>query len=274
MSEDVLGAQDTRDVRDTLTITLIGGPTALLEVAGLRLLTDPTFSPPGAYPSGAIMLTKLVGPAVEPSALGSVDAVLLSHDQHADNLDPAGRSFLGSARRTLTTLAGAKRLADTYAGVVGLAPWETYDLMGASGTVAHITATPARHGPAGIEPITGDVTGFVLTTDDQPDHAIYLTGDTVWYEGVAEVANRFGVSVVVAFMGAAQTRGPVSLTMTADDAIETARAFPRATIAPVHHQGWAHFTQSQDDVVKAFAAAGLSDCLQPLALGVATPIPR
>jgi L-ascorbate metabolism protein UlaG (beta-lactamase superfamily) len=30
-------------------ITLIGGPTALIEVAGYRLLTDPTFDPPGDY---------------------------------------------------------------------------------------------------------------------------------------------------------------------------------------------------------------------------------
>ena len=33
----------------TLTITLIGGPTALIEIDGFRLLTDPTFDEPGAY---------------------------------------------------------------------------------------------------------------------------------------------------------------------------------------------------------------------------------
>ncbi len=259
---------------DTLTVTLIGGPTALLEVAGLRLLTDPTFSPPGVYPSGPVTLTKLIGPVMTPEDLGNIDAVLLSHDQHPDNLDPDGRACLASARHVLTTAVGAKRLADSFDGIEGLAPWDTHDLFSAAGHVVHVTATPARHGPAGIEPITGEVIGFVLTFDDQRDRAIYVTGDTVWYEGVAEVANRFDVSVVLAFTGAAQTRGPISLTMTADDAIETARAFPCATIAPVHHQGWAHFTQSQDDVIKAFAAAGLSDRLQPLELGVATALSR
>lgn len=259
---------------DTLTITLIGGPTALLEVAGARLLTDPTFSPPGEYPSGRVTLTKLVGPALELEALGAIDAVLLSHDQHPDNLDPAGRACLASARHVLTTKVGAERLSEEFGGIEGLAPWETHELVSAAGHMVHVTATPARHGPEGIEPITGEVIGFVLTFDGQRDHAIYVTGDTVWYEGVAEVAKRFDVSVVLAFTGAAQTRGPVSLTMTADDAIETARAFPHATIVPVHHQGWAHFTQSQDDVIKAFAAAGLSDRLHPLALGVATTVTR
>jgi|SRR5579872_525217 len=262
---------------DTLTVTLIGGPTVLLEVAGVRLLTDPTFSPPGAYPTGAVTLTKLVGPVMPPEAVGSVDAVLLSHDQHTDNLDPVGRAFLATARHVFTTGVGAQRLTGSHASqghIEGLAPWQTRDITSASGRTIHITATPARHGPAGIEPLTGEVIGFVLTVDDEPDHAIYVTGDTVWYEGVAEVARRFDVSIVVAFVGAAQTRGPVSLTMTTDDAIETARAFPHATIVPVHHQGWAHFTQNQDDLIRAFAAAGLTSRLHPLELGVATTLNR
>jgi L-ascorbate metabolism protein UlaG (beta-lactamase superfamily) len=33
----------------TVSITLIGGPTALIEIDGFRLLTDPTFDGPGAY---------------------------------------------------------------------------------------------------------------------------------------------------------------------------------------------------------------------------------
>lgn len=252
---------------DTVRVTLIGGPTALLEVAGLRLLTDPTFSPPGDYTSGTVTLTKTAGPAIAAADIGPVDVALVSHDQHADNLDPAGRDFLASARRVLTTRAGAERLAQTFGGIEGLEPWETRRLASADGHVTYVTATPARHGPAGIERITGDVIGFVLTFDGQPDHAVYVTGDTVWYEGVEEVAKRYDVGLALVFTGAAQTRGPISLTMTADDALATARAFPRATIAAVHHQGWAHFTQSQDDVIAAFAAAGMADRLRPLELG-------
>ena len=39
-----------------LTVLLVGGPTAVLDYAGLRLLTDPTFDPPGEHEGG---LTKL-----------------------------------------------------------------------------------------------------------------------------------------------------------------------------------------------------------------------
>ncbi|MCR2811008.1 hypothetical protein [Microbacterium sp. zg.B185] len=59
-------------------LTLIGGPTVVLEVGGLRLLTDPTFSPRGPQGSGGSLLTKLRGPAVPAERIGRIDAVLLS----------------------------------------------------------------------------------------------------------------------------------------------------------------------------------------------------
>lgn len=42
---------------------LVGGPTALIELGGLRLLTDPTFDPPGDHPVGNRVLVKTSGPA-------------------------------------------------------------------------------------------------------------------------------------------------------------------------------------------------------------------
>jgi L-ascorbate metabolism protein UlaG (beta-lactamase superfamily) len=90
----------------TLAVTLVGGPTAVLEYGGLRFLTDPTLSPPGTYAG----LVKTAGPALDAAAIGSIDAVLVSHDQHADNLDPGGRELLPAAAVVLTTVAAAERL--------------------------------------------------------------------------------------------------------------------------------------------------------------------
>jgi L-ascorbate metabolism protein UlaG (beta-lactamase superfamily) len=153
-----------------LKLTLIGGPTLLIEFAGIRLLTDPTFDPPSQYESKGIVLEKKRGPAISAEMVGAVDAVLLSHDQHFDNFDRAGRAFLTKAKNTFTTKAGGERLGSP---VKGLAPWETVHLDG-----LHVTATPARHGPPGIEPTSGDVVGFALGVD-QPGDTVYVTGDTV-----------------------------------------------------------------------------------------------
>jgi L-ascorbate metabolism protein UlaG (beta-lactamase superfamily) len=201
--------------------------------------------------------------------VGPVDAVLLSHDQHSDNLDNSGRDFLKSARRVLTTTAGAIRLGGH---AEGLAPWDTAELIGKDGRSLTVTATPARHGPAGIEPLSGDVIGFVLTSKGETGRPIYVTGDTVWYDGVAEVARRFKAGVVLPFAGAAQTRGPFHLTMDTNDTIETARAFPDAVIVPLHTDGWAHFRQSGGDVKASFDTLGFGSRLKMLVPGVATRI--
>ncbi|WP_315835765.1 MBL fold metallo-hydrolase [Bradyrhizobium prioriisuperbiae] len=256
-----------------LRITLIGGPTALIEVGGFRLLTDPTFDQPGDYKLPHVTLTKTAGPALSADQVGPVDAVLLSHDQHSDNLDHSGRDFLAKASRVLTTVAGAKRLGGK---AEGFAPWASTELTGHDGRRLRVTATPARHGPAGIEPLSGDVIGFVLSFDDgthKPiQKPIYITGDTVWYDGVADVARRFQAGVVMPFAGAAQTRGPFHLTMDTNDAIETARAFPDALIVPVHYDSWAHFKQTGNDLDVSFKALGFADRLRILAPGVPTLI--
>ena len=250
-----------------LQMTLIGGPTALIEVGQFRLLTDPTFDTPGDYKLPHVTLTKTSRPALTIEEVLPVDAVLLSHDQHSDNLDTSGRALLSQVPRVLTTQAGAQRLDGK---AEGLAPWDSTELTKSDGTRLRITAAPARHGPAGIEPFSGDVIGFVVEADGQAP--IYITGDTVWYDGVAEVARRFAAGVVVLFAGAAETRGPFHLTMDTNDAVETAHAFPRATIVPIHRDGWAHFTQTGADLEKTFNALGIGARLRILEPGVATTI--
>jgi L-ascorbate metabolism protein UlaG (beta-lactamase superfamily) len=247
----------------SLRLTLVGGPTVLIEFAGLRLLTDPTFDGPGDYDMSYATLRKTGDPAVSVDQIGKVDAVLLSHDQHSDNFDTSGRAFAAKSVLTLTTVAGAGRLGGN---AEGLAPWQTTELQADDGRIVRVTATPARHGPAGIEPFSGDVIGFVLSTEGEAP--IYITGDTVWYDGVAEVARRFKAGVVLVFTGAAQTRGPFNLTMNVNDAIETAHAFPDAVIVPVHCEGWAHFTQTCDDVYRSFKTFGIEQRLRMLAPGV------
>jgi L-ascorbate metabolism protein UlaG (beta-lactamase superfamily) len=94
-----------------MRITRIGGPTVLIEWNGWRILTDPTFDPPGRTYSLAVgaKSQKVTGPAVSLDELGEVDVALVSHHHHADNLDDAGREALGQATTVVTTVAGAQQ---------------------------------------------------------------------------------------------------------------------------------------------------------------------
>jgi L-ascorbate metabolism protein UlaG (beta-lactamase superfamily) len=241
-----------------LTLTHIGGPTALLEFGPVRLLTDPTFDPPGSeYKSGPATLRKLAEPAISTASVGPFDYVLLSHDHHFDNLDHAGRGLLPNARTVFTTEEGAARLGGNS---TGLKPWQSVDLP-SQGRVLRIVATPARHGPQGHD--RGPVIGFALFFADAPQQVVYFSGDTVWYEGVAEVAHRFPIRAAILNLGAALVPevGAFHLTMTAQEAVEAARAFAGAAIVPLHFEGWAHFSEGREQINAAFAAAGLEGCL-------------
>jgi L-ascorbate metabolism protein UlaG (beta-lactamase superfamily) len=247
----------------SLTLTLIGGPTVLLEIDGFRLLTDPTFDPPGLYQKTPVHFEKLSGPALSVEEIGKLDAVLLSHDQHLDNLDRAGRAMLPTVPVTLTTQAGHARLGGN---TVGLLPFQTYTLDLAHRGRLFITAAPARHGPVGIEPISGEVIGFLIGRDE-PCDSCYVTGDTVWFEGTAEVARRYAPRVVVPFAGSAEPRGRFHMTMDSNDVLSVAAAFPEAAIAPVHNEGWVHFKENAEDLQRSFAALNVSHRLITLERG-------
>ena len=233
--------------------TYIGGTTALLEIDGVRLLIDPGFDPAGTeFRSGTYVLTRTKGPAAQGSELLPIDAVLLSHDHHFDNLDGSGRAFLPAAQCVLTTKDGAQRLGGR---AMGLAPGQAAKVGGLT-----ITATQARHGPENGD--RGPVIGFIVESAGEKG-ATYVSGDTVLYDGLLEIAARYDIRRALLFMGAARVAavGPQHLTMTAREAAELAMHLPHARIVPLHYEGWAHFSEGRDVIEKAFAAAGLTDRL-------------
>ncbi len=253
---------------DQVRFTHIGGPTALIEIGALRFLTDPTFEPAGYRypPESPHALVKTGPPAIAAPDLGRIDTVLLSHDHHADNLDAAGRDVLAQADETLTTPAGAERLGGNARGV---ATWETVTVTGADGLKVRVTATPARHGPEAITHLVGDVTGFLLEWEGQRRGALYISGDTVLFEGVEEVARRYRVGIALLHCGAARSQrlGPDPLTLTGVEAAQLAQMLGEATIIPIHYEGWAHFSEGREAIERAFAGSAAESRLRFLALG-------
>jgi len=237
-------------------LTHVGGPTLLIEVGGWRLLTDPTLDPAGgSYRFGwGTGSRKLAGPALAAGDLLPVDAVLLSHDHHDDNLDAAGRELLPRCGRVVSTVAGAGRLGGDTEGV---APWGTTVLEAPGRPAIEITATPCRHGPPLSRPLVGDVVGFALRWEGQAHGALWISGDTVLYDGVREVGHRLEVGVAVLHLGGVRfpVTGPLRYTMTAADAVELCGELRPATAIPIHYEGWRHFREGRAAVEAELAAA-------------------
>jgi L-ascorbate metabolism protein UlaG (beta-lactamase superfamily) len=237
-----------------VNITHIGGPTALVEFGGWRILTDPTFDAPGKryFFGWGTTSRKVAGPAISARDIGEIDAVLVSHHHHGDNLDPSGRALLPTWGRVFTTRVGADQLGG---GASGLAPWESTVLEAPGKPTITITATPCRHGPAGSEPITGPVIGFALEWAGQENGRLWMTGDTVLHKGLREVSQRLQIGTVLMHLGGVKFRylsAGLRYTMDAQEAVELLELLDPTTVIPVHYEGWTHFRQGRSAAEQVF----------------------
>jgi L-ascorbate metabolism protein UlaG (beta-lactamase superfamily) len=232
----------------TMTVTYVGGPTAVIEYAGLRILLDPTFDPPQTYESDGEALTKTEGPGIQVDDLGPIDLILLSHHEHEDNLDNSGRELV---QRTLT-LSTAKAGVDLGKPVIGLDCWEEHRV----GDVT-VTAAPALHGPPGAERLVGPVIGFLLEAPGEP--TVYVSGDNASLELVQQIADRFeNVDVAILYAGAARVPSiDAALTLTSTDAAKAAQILGASQVIGLHTEDWEHFSESRAQLEAAFDGTGL-----------------
>ncbi|KAH7042274.1 putative Zn-dependent hydrolases of the beta-lactamase protein [Macrophomina phaseolina] len=245
--------------KSTLKITHVGTATAVLNIDGVNLLTDPFFSPAGTeFDVGVATLKNADGPALELADIPPIDAVLLSHEDHPDNLDELGRRLL-DGRKVLTTVDGAKNLQPR-PGVRGLRPWETVPLI-AGDKHFRVTGTPCQHLPG------GECTGFIIESDsfgstDGLPNVIYFSGDTVYIDELARIREKYHVTAALLNLGAAVAPlpdGPVQITMDGKQAVRLFREIRADILVPMHFESWGHFTQFGKDLARVFEAEGIQD---------------
>lgn len=154
------------------TVTFLGHATVLVEMDGVRIVTDPVLS-------GIFGLVRRVSPAVERRHLEDVDAILISH-LHLDHLDlPSLRSFAAPTR--LIVPVGAAR-------VVGRVPLPVEELpRGGSTSVGGVTVTATFADHSGYRPPFGpraEAVGYAI----EGRRRIYFAGDTDLFPEMADLA--------------------------------------------------------------------------------------
>ncbi|KAF7168898.1 hypothetical protein CNMCM5623_001804 [Aspergillus felis] len=260
--------------KSSFSITHIGTATAVFEIDGINLLTDPFFSPAGTTwdMGGGNVLKNTETPALSLENLPPIDAILLSHEDHPDNLDALGRQLL-DGRHVFTTMDGAKNLAPRPA-VRGMEPWEATSVT-LGGKMFDITATPCQHLPG------GECTGFIITTEsfgvaeDGKPNAIYFTGDTVYIDELSKIPEKFNIVVAVMNLGCAVAdlpTGPVQITLDAKQAARLFRTIKADYLVPMHYESWGHFTQFGKDLIQAFKDERIYDNVRWLTPGKSVKI--
>jgi L-ascorbate metabolism protein UlaG (beta-lactamase superfamily) len=234
----------------------------LLEIGSIRLVTDPVLDT-GLQRYGVgvpgLHLTRFRGTAPKAETLGRIDAILLSHPHHADNLDAGGRQLFVQSREIITNPHGKRHLQGVN-HVTALAEWGSTTVFGSDGFKITVTATPALHGPRWL-PGTHHVSGFVLEWEGQKNGALYISGDTIYFEGLRDLTNRFEVHTAILHLGGVNFWPPlppfIRFTLTAADAVKTIQLLEPKQVIPIHYEQsvWSHFKEDVSTYVHAFQTA-------------------
>jgi L-ascorbate metabolism protein UlaG (beta-lactamase superfamily) len=246
-----------------VTVRLIGGPTAVIEIGGLRLLTDPSVDSQRRIAIGNPTHTEAQPPTVPVDEIGPIHAVLLCHDQPVHSVDDGWRHLLLRAPLVMTTRRGAARLGDA---ARAMPPWYHLSLPRPDGGYLRITGVPAhRHATDGAAHV--EVTGFVLSSPDTP--TVYISGDNACLDVSRAVADRCGpIDIALLYAGAAGTALVDGYrTLIGDEAAQAAHIVDAGTVIPVCAEGWAYGTEGIRDLTAAFAQYGLIDRLRILTPG-------
>lgn len=169
-----------RDDRGLHGVTWIGHATFLVNVGGLRVLTDPIFAPRLAT------VVRNVPPGVAPEALPEIDVVLVSHN-HRDHLDlPSLRRLRGRPLHLVPVGVGATLRRAGLERVEELAWWEARDV----GSV-RFTFVPAHHwSRRGLNDQNASLWGGWGVQSDAL--TAYFAGDTGYFPGFREIGERLG----------------------------------------------------------------------------------
>lgn len=252
------------------SLTFIGNATVLIEVAGITILTDPTFihKHEQTWLGGGLHTTRLTDPAMELADLPPLDLVLLSHF-HGDHFDEVAERDLDHAVPIVTTPQSAQELTERgFTQCLPLPLWESLEIIKGE-TQVRITATPARHGPPLVDLVLPDVMGSLLeiTAPGAPVRRIYITGDTLIIDELQEIPRRFpDIDLALLHLGGTRVLG-ILVSMDADQGVEAMRIIDPALAIPIHYNDYDVFTSSLEDFLAAAEQAGVRDRVRVLRHG-------
>lgn len=257
------GAKDTNSDLQEGSIFFVGNAMAIIRYAGFTILTDPNFLHSGdhAHVGYGIRTERRTDPAIDIEELPSIDFVLLSH-MHGDHFDRIAEENLDRDLPIVTTPHAANELSEKgFRETHPLETWETLTLR--KGDVRlDVTSTPARHGPPLISKALPPVMGSVLefrVEEETPVLRLYVTGDTVMYDGLTEIVERYpDIDVALLHLGGAKVLG-LQVTMDERQGAEAVELFDPTTAVPIHYDDYTVLRSSLEEIQQAMREAGLED---------------
>jgi L-ascorbate metabolism protein UlaG (beta-lactamase superfamily) len=167
-------------VREGAGITWVGHSTVLLELDGVRLLTDPVLR-------GRVLHLRRVAASVDVGSLGKVDAMLISH-LHYDHLDEKSLRIVGRGPRVIVPVGAARMLHSR-----GFEHVTELD-RGGETRVAAVTvrATEVDHGARRLLAMRVPAVGYLVSGSVR----VWFAGDTDLFDGMNAIASDLDVALL------------------------------------------------------------------------------
>ena len=213
-----------------------GHATVLLEIDGVRIMTDPMLSQ-RASPFQFLGPERMHPPPIALSQLEGIDAAVISHD-HYDHLDMA--TVLQLARGGTHFFVGLgvgahlARWGVPAMQIHDMDWWEKIDFKG-----IEIHATPARH-YSGRKRMD-DSTLWTSWMLKSPAYAVYYSGDTGYGPHFSEIRQRLGAPDLALMKVGAYGHSWLDIHMDPESAVRAQHDLGSPFLLPVH---WATFNLS------------------------------
>jgi L-ascorbate metabolism protein UlaG (beta-lactamase superfamily) len=248
-----VGSHSRQDDAGTGRLTFVGTATVILEIGGLRILTDPNFLHQGQHaPLGyGLRSERLTEPALELDEVLPVDLVILSH-HHGDHFDEVAAEGLPDDTPIISTLHACRKLdRQGFTSTWPLKRWQTQTVLFPGGTL-EVTALPARHAPQPLNALLPPVMGSLLDLRTVTGrHRTYISGDTLLHDDLAEIPRRHPDIDLGVFHGGGTRIAGVTLTMTGSQVVEAIELIDPDHAVPVHRDDYSVFKSGTDDLVAA-----------------------